>query len=78
MTGMAKYNLRFDYMTNLTAASVLNILNHLGTPMVSKYVNFASGLTVQDDAQGSIQTAYNAATANMWSIYNLTITPYSA
>ena len=77
MTGMARYNLAFDYMTKLTAASVLNILNHLGTPITSKRIDFASGLTVTDFEDGRIQTAYNAAVADGWTINNLTITPFS-
>ena len=38
---------------------------------------YESGLTVTDYSDGRIQTAYNAAVADGWTINNLTITPFS-
>lgn len=74
------YNVYINWQPNLTADSVLNILQHIThrNTFRTYSVNFYSeGLTVQDDAQGSIQAAYDAAVALNWRIANLTITPYS-
>ena len=38
---------------------------------------YDGGLTVEDYQDGRIQTAYDAAVADGWTVYNLTITPYS-
>lgn len=66
------------WQPNLTAASVLNVLTHLDLSVAGKHVNFYSGgLAVDDDANGSIQTAYDAAVAAGWAINNPRITPYS-
>ena len=74
MTGVGTQNMGFDYMSNLTAASVLSILTHTSSAVYRKTITFyTGGLTVQDDAQGSIQAAYDAATAAGWIINNLTI-----
>lgn len=74
MTGVGTQNMGFDYMSNLTAASVLSILTHTSSAVYKKTITFyTGGLTVQDDAQGSIQAAYDAATAAGWIINNLTI-----
>ncbi|MBQ2389119.1 MAG: hypothetical protein II305_03610 [Clostridia bacterium] len=62
--------------SNLSATGVLNVLTHLDLTVSGKgvYFNFMEGgLTVTDDAQGSIQAAYNAATAAGWTIHDLTI-----
>lgn len=67
-------NVYLSWQPNLTAASVLNVLTHLDLTVSGKSVNFySSGLTVTDDTQGSIQTAYDAAVAAGWTINNLTI-----
>lgn len=67
-------NVYLSWQPNLTAASVLNVLTHLDLTVSGKSVNFySSGLTVTDDAQGSIQTAYDAAVTAGWTINNLTI-----
>ena len=74
LTDNATGNIRLNWQPNLTAASVLNVLTHLDLTVSGKSVNFySSGLTVTDDAQGSIQTAYDAAVAAGWTINNLTI-----
>lgn len=74
LTADATDNIYLEYCGNLSAESVLNILSHLDLTVSGKDVYFYSnGLTVTDDAQGSIQTAYNAATAAGWTIHNLTI-----
>lgn len=71
-------DVRLDWQSSLTAASVLNVLSYLDLNTSGKTVTFyTGGLTVHDDAQGSIQTAYDAAVAAGWTISNLTITPYS-
>lgn len=78
LTDNTSNNVRLDWQPNLTAASVLNVLTHLDLTVSGNSVYFySSGLTVTDDAQGSIQTAYDAATTAGWTINNLTITPYS-
>ena len=70
-------NLNLTEMSGLTPASVLNVLQHLTNQAVyNRSISFyTNGLTVQDDAQGSIQAAYDAARAKNWNIRNLTITP---
>jgi hypothetical protein len=74
MTGVGTQNMSFNHMSNLTAASVLSILTHTSSAVYKKTITFyTGGLTVQDDAQGSIQAAYDAATAAGWIISNLTI-----
>lgn len=78
LTDNTTTDVRLDWQPNLTAASVLNVLTHLDLTVSGNSVYFySSGLTVTDDAQGSIQTAYDAAVAAGWTINNLTITPYS-
>ena len=66
-----------EYSTGLSAMGVHNVLSSLDLTVTGKSVTFASGLTVMDDAQGSIQAAYNAAINAGWTINNLVITPYS-
>ena len=74
LSANATKNMELTNLPNLTAASVLNVLTHLDLTVSGKSVNFySSGLTVTDDAQGSIQTAYDAAVAAGWTINNLTI-----
>lgn len=71
----ATNNIVLQWQPNLTAASVLSVLTHLDLNTSGKSVTFySSGLTVTDDAQGSIQTAYDAAVTAGWTINNLTIT----
>lgn len=76
VTGTASYDIQLQRNPNLSAASVLNVLNSMGSG-VHTCTFYTSGLTVTDDAQGNIQAAYNAAVNNGWTINNLTITPYS-
>ncbi len=75
LTDNTSGNVRLDWQPNLTAASVLNVLTHLSaTHSSGAFVSFyLSGLTVTDDAQGSVQTARDAAVANGWDIRHLTI-----
>lgn len=74
LTNNATDDIRLIWQPNLTAASVLNVLTHLDLTVSGKSVSFySSGLTVTDDAQGSIQDAYDAAVAAGWTINNLTI-----
>lgn len=75
LTDNAAGNIRLDWQPNLTAASVLNVLTHLSaTHSSGAFVSFyLSGLTVTDDAQGSVQTACDAAITNGWDIRHLTI-----
>lgn len=67
---------------SVNAASVYGILSKAAGATVqegdSKTISFyESGLTVTDYSDGRIQTAYNAAVADGWTINNLTITPFS-
>lgn len=67
---------------SVNAASVYGILSKAVGATVqegdSKTISFyKSGLTVTDYEDGRIQTAYNAAVADGWTISNLTITPFS-
>jgi hypothetical protein len=74
LSANATKSMELTNLPNLTAASVLNVLTHLDLTVSGKSVNFySSGLTVTDDAQGSIQNAYDAAVAAGWTISNLTI-----
>lgn len=75
VTTMANSGVRLTDLRNLTADSVLSVLTHLSPPWGNCYF-YSGGLTVTDYPDGRIQTAYNAATAAGWTIYNLTITPY--
>lgn len=77
----AANHLRLDMQPNLTFASVKNILEHCANANMSgKTITFYSnGLTIQDDADGTIQTLYNSVVNTYGAtIANLTITPYSA
>lgn len=67
---------------SVNAASVYGILSKAAGATVqegdTKTISFySSGLTVTDFEDGRIQTAYNAAVADGWTINNLTITPFS-
>ena len=67
---------------NINAASVYGILSKAVGATIqqgdSRKIEFySSGLTVTDFEDGRIQTAYNAAVADGWTINNLTILPYS-
>ena len=78
LTDTANKDIYISTLQYLDAASVLNVLTHLDLTVSGKSVNFySSGLTITDDAQGSIQTAYDAAVAAGWTINNLTILPFS-
>ena len=66
----------------VNAASVYGILSKAVRATVqegdSRKIEFYNdGLTVTDFEDGRIQTAYNAAVADGWTINNLTITPFS-
>ena len=66
----------------VNAASVYGILSKATGATVqegdTRTISFyKSGLTVTDYSDGRIQTAYNAAVADGWTINNLTITPFS-
>ena len=67
---------------SVNAASVYGILSKATGATVqegdTRTISFySSGLTVKDYSDGRIQTAYNAAVADGWTINNLTILPYS-
>ena len=67
---------------SVNAASVYGILSKATGATVqegdTRTISFySSGLTVTDYSDGRIQTAYNAAVADGWTINNLTITPFS-
>ena len=67
---------------SVNAASVYGILSKATGATVqegdTRTISFySSGLTVTDYSDGRIQTAYNAAVADGWTINNLTILPYS-
>ena len=67
---------------SVNAASVYGILSKATGATVqegdTRTISFyKSGLTVKDYSDGRIQTAYNAAVADGWTINNLTITPFS-
>ena len=67
---------------SVNAASVYGILSKAAGATVqegdTRTISFyESGLTVKDYSDGRIQTAYNAAVADGWTINNLTITPFS-
>ena len=73
------------WQPNLTFASVLDILTKavgatfppLSSQMPREISFYSGGLTFTDDAQGSLQAAYDAAVADGWTINNLTIVPNS-
>lgn len=76
LTDQITDGLDLQYSPDLTAQSVLNILNAIDADATDKTISFYyDGLIVYDDAQGSIQTAYDTATAAGWTIQNLTIMP---
>ena len=67
---------------SVNAASVYGILSKAAGATVregdSRTIEFyTNGLKVKDYSDGRIQTAYNAAVADGWTINNLTITPFS-
>ena len=67
---------------SVNAASVYGILSKAVGATVQegdarKIEFYSKGLTVTDYEDGRIQTAYNAAVADGWTINNLTITPFS-
>ena len=68
--------LDLQYSPDLTAQSVFNILSAIDADATDKTISFYyGGLIVYDDAQGSLQTAYDAAVTAGWTINNLTIMP---
>ena len=67
---------------SVNAASVYGILSKATGATIQegdarKIEFYSSGLKVKDYSDGRIQTAYNAAVADGWTINNLTILPYS-
>lgn len=74
LTDLITDGLDLQYSPGLTAQSVLNILNAIDANATDKTISFYyGGLTVLDDAQGSVQTAYDTAVAAGWTINNLNI-----
>jgi hypothetical protein len=71
----ATMNVHLDWQPNLTSQSVLSVLTHLDANSPATVYFYSNGLTVSDDQQGSLQTAYDAAVTAGWTINNLTITP---
>ena len=73
------------WQPNLTFASVLDILTKavgatfppISSQMPREISFYSGGLTFTDDAQGSLQAAYDAAVQDGWTINNLTIVPNS-
>jgi hypothetical protein len=69
------------YLTSTSATIskqvIYEVLSKLSSDGTGKNVVFGAGRTVEDYADGRIQTAYNTAVNNGWTIQNLTITPYS-
>lgn len=81
LTDNASKDIHCQFLALLNAASVKNILEHCcNNNMSGKTITFyTGGLTVQDDADGTIQTLYNSVVNTYGAtIANLTITPYSA
>lgn len=74
-----------SWQPNLTFNSVLDILTKasgatfapIASSMPREISFYSGGLTFTDDAQGSLQAAYDAAVQDGWTINNLTINPYS-
>lgn len=64
-------DLYIDNLENLDFDSVLNVLNHLDLSVSGHSVNFF--VDVQDDAQHTIQNAYDAAVNAGWTINGLNI-----
>lgn len=79
LTGYAQNDIYLTNNPNLDSDSVYSVLETMiGKSGTGKSCNFASGgLTVTDYEDGRIQTAYNAAMNDGWTINNLTILPYS-
>ena len=81
LTATASDDIYLTKLPNLTAETVKHILTQCANANMSgKTISFYSnGLTVQDDAQGSIQALYDSVVNTYGAtIANLTITPYSA
>ena len=78
VNGYAHNSIYLTNNPNLDSDSVYSVLRSMrrqsGTGLSC---NFASGLTVTDYESGTIQSYYNAAVADGWTINNLTILPYS-
>ena len=74
-----------SWQPNLTFNSVLDILTKangatfapIASSMPREISFYSGGLTFTDDAQGSLQAAYDAAIQDGWTINNLTIVPNS-
>lgn len=78
ITADATDNIRLDWQSSLTEASVLSVLTHLDLNTSGKSVTFyTNGLSVIDDAQDSIRIAYDNAVHAGWTINNLTVIAYS-
>ncbi len=75
LTAPVTNSLYVPWQSRLSAESVKGILEKIDLTVSDKQVDFYNGLTVTDDTQGSIQTAYDAAVAAGWTINNLTIVP---
>ena len=74
----ASDNIYLNWQGSLTAASVKNVLECCNNSnMNGKSVTFKAGLTVTDDAEGSLAALKTAVTAQGCTINNLTINPYT-
>lgn len=76
--GRVNSEVHLDWQPNLSKDSVISILSKaddyigLGAKTITFY---SGGLTFTDDAQGSLQAAYDSAVQHGWTINNLTIIP---
>jgi hypothetical protein len=68
-------DIHLDWSPSLNYASVLGVFSRLSSTDPHTVTFYTGGLIVYDDAQGSIQTAYDTVTAAGWTIENLIIMP---
>lgn len=73
LTAPVTNSLYVPWQPRLSAESVKGILEKLDLTVSGKHVDFYDGLTVRDDAQGSIRAAYNAAVNAGWTINGLVL-----
>jgi hypothetical protein len=73
-----KPNLNLSYCTQLSLASVLNVLSHLYDYSGGTAHAVAFNLTFTDDEAGTLAAAVTAAQAKNWTVAGLTINAYSA
>jgi hypothetical protein len=66
-----------SWASSLSRDGVIAILTYLGSNVSNKSVNFyTGGLTITDNYIGQVQSLYNRAVSNGWTINNLTISPF--